>query len=164
MVCAFLIASCSGTDFLGAKKYVSNGYYVERWFKAPDDQYTVPQGTEFYGAAAEKIKHRFIIKYYIKDGVDNIVLIPEDNMWEVKQEGELNKFGNEFVNRFLYKKRSGKYEVNRNIHSKRKMPIQSCAEDGWCKTYIPDTSVISDGFKYDLNNVLYIKSKELISK
>jgi hypothetical protein len=155
-----LLTACSGVSFLGATKYIYAGHYVERWFVNPEYQEAVPEGTAFYGAAADKIKHRFIIKYYIFDGENDDVLIPNEKMWGIK-DGKVDELKGVYVDRVFYFKKSTEYEVARNIRIKRGIPIQSCFDDGWCKTYISDTFVYSDGFKYDLDNVLYIKREDI---
>jgi hypothetical protein len=55
-------------EFLGAKKIGYQMMYVERWFLNPDySQKDVPSGTAFYGAAANKIRNKFNIVYYVND-------------------------------------------------------------------------------------------------
>jgi len=152
-------SGCSGVSFLGANKYSYKGYYVERWFINPEYQKDVPEGTAFYGAAAEKIEHKFTIKYYIADGAYDDVLIPDINMWEVKG-GKVDKREGWYIDRFLYEKYGG-YKMVRNVGVNRRIPIQSCSDDGWCKTYISSAYVYSDGFKYDLDNVRYIKREDI---
>ncbi|QDE31389.1 hypothetical protein [Shewanella polaris] len=155
-----LLTACSGVSFLGATKYIDTGYYIERWFVNPEYQEEVPEGTAFYGAAADKIKYRYIVKYYIYDGENDDVLIPSEKMWEVRK-SDVDTLGNWYVDRFLYQKNGEDYVVDENYWVERKVPIQYCSDDGWCKTYISDTFVYSDGFKYDLDNVLYIKREDI---
>jgi hypothetical protein len=155
-----LLTACGSVSFLGATKYVDTNYYIERWFVNPEYQEEVPEGTAFYGAAADKVKYRFVIKYYISDGDSDDVLIPTEKMWGVRK-SELDTLGNKYVDRFLYHKSGEGYMANRNFWINRKAPIQYCLDDGWCKTYISDTYVHSDGFKYDLDNVLYIKREDI---
>ena len=77
-------------DMLGANKYILyGGDYVERWYLNPEyDRGDIPVGTEFYGASAEKIKGKFIVKYYVDDGKKSDVEIPRSDMWVVNHNGK----------------------------------------------------------------------------
>lgn len=155
------IQGCSGVNFLGAKKHIGGIDYVERWFKSPGYQEEVPEGTEFYGAAAEKIKHRFIIKYYISDGLEDDIEIDTEKMWKVKP-SELDGREIHYINTYFYKKVEGKYVEGINVRKGRKVPVQDCDVDGWCKTYISTIDKFADEFKgYDSKDVWYIKKEHL---
>jgi hypothetical protein len=140
---SIIIAGCAN-EFLGAKKIIYKGLYVERWFLSPDySEIDVPSGTAFYGAAANKIKNKFIVNYYMRDDENSEVIIPIINMWIVKHNGK--RFNHQDDdNLFFYKK------ITPNIYEKFKMadakgpltiiintllPIKSCDDKGWCKVY-----------------------------
>lgn len=166
IVCILLliVQGCSGVNFLGAQKHIGGSDYIERWFKNPDYQEEVPEGTAFYGAAAEKVKHRFIIKYYISDGVEDDIEIPNKQMWKVKP-SEMDKREKYYLDTYFYKKIGHEYVKGINVWKERgvkKVPVQHCNVDGWCKTYISTTHKFSDDYKgYDINDVWYIKKEHL---
>lgn len=131
---------------LGAKKYVMyGGDYVERWYLNPEyDGSDIPVGTAFYGASAEKIKDKFIVKYYVADGKKSDVEIPKSDMWVVNHNGK-SRIEQDDDNLFKYRKNAeGFYEkyIIMNIYQivveNRFIAIRSCDEDGWCKTYPND--------------------------
>ena len=121
--------SCSGVEFLGAKKYnYLKGFYVERWFLNPDYKTDIPKDTAFYGAAANKIKDKFIIKYYIADKDDSIVEIPKKDMWKIKS----NSYIHIKISDNLYK--VSKYAPS-GLYNLELIPIKKCYKNGWCKLY-----------------------------
>jgi len=159
LCCLLLITSC--TKFLGAQKYSSHTYYTERWFSNPNYLEEIPEGIVFYGEAAEKIKYRFIIKYYFEDGDGNTIEIPKGHIWKVRP-GKTDKRELWYENIFLYRNINGKYSNPQRVRVGTKIPVQSCSSDSWCKTYVSAIGVRTDEFeKYDIDNVLYIKKEHL---
>jgi hypothetical protein len=144
LVCLFFIASsCSNTEFLGAKKWSDRGgLYVERWFENPEYNYDTPSGTEFYGAAADAVRDRFVIKYYISDDGDNVIPIPIKDMWVNKINDKPNIVHAEDL--YFYSRNiEGRFEKYRNVGFTAPMhipiglllPIKSCNSQGWCQLY-----------------------------
>jgi hypothetical protein len=131
-------------EFLGANKIIYKGYYVERWFLSPEySKSNIPHGTEFYGAAANKIKSKFIIKYYINDNENSEVIIPESDMWVINHNGK--RFNHQDNDNLFYYKKVGPsaYEKYQEKGAKgplalirnRLVAIKSCDDKGWCKVY-----------------------------
>ncbi|MDP2078937.1 MAG: hypothetical protein Q8J85_12920 [Sulfuricurvum sp.] len=139
MALIFLIG-CSDINFMGAKKYIDHTTYVERWFLNPDYDVTIPQGTEFYGASANKIKDKFIIKYYISDKGDSTIEIPLKDMWKVKLNGK-SRNEQDDDNLFYYEKNSDGLFVKSGAmygpayEEVKGMPIKECYDGGWCELY-----------------------------
>lgn len=132
-------------EFMGAKKIIYNGFlYVERWYLNPEyDKRDIPSGTAFYGAAAEKVKDRFTIKYYIDDGNKSNIEIPASDMWIIDHNGKSN-YRQDDENLFFYvetdpnvyeKFLTGRAKAPLSISEGRMMPIVSCDDNGWCKVY-----------------------------
>lgn len=154
----FIFSGCfSDVNFMGASKWVGGGLYVERWYLNPEyDKKEIPSGTAFYGAASEKIKHKFTVKYYIEDGKDETVEIPLKDMWSIKH-NEKDGREQDDDNLFIYEKISDKYIKGENGIDNRKMPIQECYSDGWCRLY--------DGYDYRKKKTLtlYVR-KSILNK
>jgi hypothetical protein len=138
-------------EFLGAKKIIYNrGFYVERWFLSPDySEKDIPSGTAFYGASANKIRKKFIIKYYIHDEFNSEIVIPESNIWLIINNGKRFNYEDANDDDFFYtksttntyKKYMGKGAKRPlTIHKVDSIPIKSCDDKGWCKVYPNDYS------------------------
>jgi hypothetical protein len=139
------LIACAGDKFLGAQKIGGSSVYVERWFL--NDEYNkknIPKGTAFYGASAQKIKHKFTLKYYINDKKGSVIEIPKKDMWKVRHNGKRYNLQDDDNLFFYVKNRQGDYEkylvsskatgpitVNRDVSL---LPIKSC-EDDWCLLY-----------------------------
>ena len=139
VIISLIFISCSNTKFLGAQKYISHGTHVERWFLNPEyNKKDIPKGTKFYGASAEKIKHKFIIKYYKSDfGNGSILEIPYNDMWKVKHNGKRFHLQDD-DNLFYYSKNNETFVKSNAIANFAKiLPIKQCFKNGWCKMY-PD--------------------------
>jgi hypothetical protein len=139
------LSACSGTPFMGAQKVGGSSLYVERWYLKPEySRRDIPQGTAFYGAAAQKIKNRFIVKYYQKDNRGSKIEIPPQHMWKIRHNGKpYSQQDNDDL--FFYKRNgSGHYykflikETSSGPASLREnelVPIQFCNTEGWCLLY-----------------------------
>jgi len=151
LLLSLLINGCFSSDvnFMGADKYIGGGSFVERWYINPKyERRDIPKGSAFYGASAQKIKHKFIIKYYQKteDGNDDILMSRKD-LWKIKHNGKdwrdqddeklfyYIKRHNKYIKRMeVYnKKRRGRYDVVN--HDEGLLAVKECYEDGWCKLY-----------------------------
>ena len=164
---SFLVG-CSSTNFMGAVSYKQGPYYTERWYINPDYNVTLPTGTAGYGASAEKLKDKFIIKYYISDENDSIIEIPKMNMWLIKHNGKrFNKQDNdEFF--FYIKDKFGKfikepelYHTNLKYHAIedyiKMLPIKKCYKNRFCKLY--------ESYNYNDEKVIrYIKKSILLKR
>lgn len=102
----------------------------------------IPKGTAFYGASADKIKDKFIIKNYEKtlDGKDDIE-IPKKDIWTIKHNGKRFNYQDD-DNLFIYKKQGNKYikhtwEGGRivTLTDGSEYPVKECYSDGWCMLY-----------------------------
>lgn len=140
-----LLAACSWSpNFMGAEKWIGGNIYIERWFLNPDKPTRIPEGTAFYGAAANKIKNRFIIKYYIAEANgDSTTEIPANDMWKVKHNGKYYTEQDD-DNLFFYVRDGNnfkKYHVAGadcclTIDEDDKLlPIKECYKNGWCELY-----------------------------
>lgn len=163
IIISILMNSCAGVNFLGAQKWISKGTYVERWYLNPEyNKDEIPNGTAFYGAAANKIKDKFTIKYYIDDNNDSLIEIPAKDMWKIFHNGKERRFQTD-NNLFYYVKDSnGTFKKEIAIgyspiegNDGIKAPIKECYPDGWCKLYQ------SYDFNGKLNKTLYVKKSIL---
>lgn len=137
-------------EFLGAKKIIyKGGFYVERWFLSSDySESDIPSGTAFYGAAANKIKNRFDIKYYVRDEDNSELIIPKKDMWIVNHNGKRFKIQDNDDLYYYYLESPDVYEkyFNKgasyplNVRNGLLIPIKSCDDKGWCKVYPNDYS------------------------
>jgi len=140
-----LVGGCSSVEFLGAQKYRDiSGIYVERWFLQPSENFETPKGTAFYGAAAEKVKHHYIVKYYIAERNG-------EHMWQVKHNGK-NYGKQDDENLFFYiKTNSGLFKQHKfSIRDNRLMPIKACY-NSWCELYpteYPETLYVKQAILY----------------
>ena len=162
IIISILINSCAGVNFLGAQKWIGGNHYVQRWYLNP--QYSkdeIPKGTAFYGDAAEKIKDKFIIKYYMQDGKDSLTEIPLKDMWKVQHNGK-NFHIQTDDNLFYYiKDTDGTFIKKEAIRFGTRgsagvmVPIKECYTNGWCKLYR------SYDFNGKLNETSYVKKSIL---
>jgi hypothetical protein len=134
----FIFSGCfSDVNFMGASKWVGGEIFVERWYLNPEyDKKEIPSGTAFYGAAAEKIKYKFTVKYYLRteNGKDDIPM-PLQDLWTIKHNGKERREQDD-DNLFYYQKFENKYINKKRAFSvDEKIPIQECYADGWCKLY-----------------------------
>lgn len=142
----FLFFGCFGKpNFMGANKIISGGTITERWYLNPEyNKEDIPKGTAFYGASADKIKDKFIIKYYqtTKDEKDDIE-IPKKDIWTIKHNGKRFNYQDD-DNLFYYNKINNQFV--KHIDSYRNKPeainddekilaVKQCYENGWCKLY-----------------------------
>ncbi|MDP2078938.1 MAG: hypothetical protein Q8J85_12925 [Sulfuricurvum sp.] len=135
-----IITGCSDVKFLGAKHYSNKMIYTERWFVNPDIKISIPSGTEFYGASAEKLKEKFIIKYYISDDKHSLIEIAYKDMWTLKGGDYLYiKTGENLFIKF-----------DERLYLWNVIPVKECYKNGWCQTY-PNW----------YNETLYIKKSSL---
>ncbi len=154
------------TPTLGAQKQLGAVYSFERWYLNSDyDERDIPSGTAFYGAAAQKIKHKFTIKYYVNDYDLYDKEIPPENMWKVTPHEKVDDIDYSTSNRYyeniyLYEKNEYGYVRRKPVRFGFLMPVQSCDDTGWCKTYNTQDEV-KEGFLYDFDRVLYIEKKYL---
>jgi hypothetical protein len=152
-----IIASCGSTNFMGARLYESNGFYVARFYENPKNSSALPSGTAIYREARENINN-FIIKYYISDKRGSEIEIPAKDMWKVKHNG---KYYTEQDDDYFFYVRDGddfkKYHVpgadccltiGEDI---KLLPIKECYEDGLCKLYptaYPETLYVKKSILY----------------
>ena len=121
---------CSSTNYMGAKKWrVRAGMFAERWYLNPQySQTEIPKGTGFYGAAAEKMKHKFIIKYYIlNDTIPDTTEIPKKDMRKIKRKGYM--YIKTADNKFI------KSTFPSGLYPLPLVPIKKCYANGYCKLY-----------------------------
>jgi hypothetical protein len=140
------LSACSASvPFMGAEKVGAGSLYVERWYLKPEyKKKDIPRGTAFYGAAAQKIKGRFIVKYYQADKRGSKIEIPPQNMWKIRHNGKPYSQQDD-GNLFYYKKnasgRHQKFLMSKNssgpisLKKDRLVPVQSCNAEGWCLLY-----------------------------
>ena len=142
-ISVFLFFGCFGKpNFMGADKYTTGAFMTSRWFLNPEyNKGDIPKGTEFYGVSADKIKDKFIIKYYEKtpDGKDDIE-IPKKDIWTVKHNGRRYNYQDD-NNLFVYEKQGNNYIKHidhfghKHTVEDTKYPLKECYSDGWCKLY-----------------------------
>jgi hypothetical protein len=124
---------------MGAVTWISTGLYTERWYTNPDYNTTLPAGTAGYGASAEKLRDKFIIKYYTYDENGNdIVEIPKHDMWLIKHNGKrFNVQDDDSLFYYILKNEIYLKSPNsRAIANFRKLlPIKKCNIDKWCELY-----------------------------
>ena len=122
----FILIGCSTTNFMGAESYHQEAHHTERWYINSDYNATLPSGTAGYGASAQKLKDKFIIKYYISDLNGSSKEIPKRDMWLIKNTTKDLYF-------YLNKEDvSLKYKISDSINL---LPIKKCYKNGWCKLY-----------------------------
>jgi hypothetical protein len=140
-----LLSACTN-EFLGAKKITYGETYVSRWFLNPEyNESDIPSGTAFYGAAANKIKYRFIVKYYAWEDGNNEKIIPNNHMWTVNHNGKRFNLQDDDSLFFYRKSPSGDYQKYPHKKGSRYMaaiakessllPVKKCNLDGWCQLY-----------------------------
>ena len=164
----FLIIGCASPNFMGAEKIGGTNYYTERWYINPDYNVILPTGTAGYGASAEKLKEKFIIKYYMSDQNGSAKEIPKKDMWLIKHNGKrFNKQDND--NLFFYVKNKDEifikepeyYYANLKYHAIKKhikiLPIKKCYSNEFCELYE------SYNFK-DEKTTRYIKKSILLKR
>jgi hypothetical protein len=137
------ISGC--TNFMGAEKHIGGPYNDERWFLNPEYKADgVPSGMAFYGDAAQQIKHKFDIRYYVSGRKERI---PENHFWKVKHNGIRFNYQTD-ENLFIYERTEhGEYviiERDKNPtapkgysgikESVNKLPVRLCGEV-WCLLY-----------------------------
>jgi len=153
----FLMVGCVSPNFMGAVKLQGGSFFTERWYVNPDYNVTLATGTAGYGASAEKLKDKFVIKYYTYDENGNATVeIPKHDMWIIKHNGKrFNKQDDNNLFYYILKNKSYIKDSNsRAISEFRKLlPIKKCQVDGWCELYPTD-----DG------EILYIKKSILLKR
>lgn len=141
-VMIFFSGCFSSPNFMGAEKYTTGYFYTTRWYlKHNYNKRDIPTGTAFYGASADRIKHKFDVKYYelTPNGRDDIE-IPKKDIWTVKHNGKRFTEQND-DNLFIYKKQGNNYNMhidhfgNKNTVENGKYAIKECYSDSWCKLY-----------------------------
>ena len=158
----FILIGCSTTNFMGAVSYKTGFISSERWYINPDYNATLPSGTAGYGASAERLKDKFIIKYYRFDEKGNDTIeISKHDLWLVKHNGKrFNKQDDD--NLFYYiKTKKGKFQKARDnyyhdlipITKDIELPVKTCSLNGWCELYPT----------YD-GQTLYIKQSILLKR
>jgi len=125
---------------MGAEKWEGGSFYVSRWYLNPKyKDFETPKGTAFYGAAAQKLRNKYIIKYYISDNKGSEIQIPNENMWKVKHNGK-NYTEQDDDDLFYYvKDADGTTRKDSAIGYDEQEPVmvavQKCYKDGWCELY-----------------------------
>lgn len=145
----YFIGGCSN-DFMGANKVIySSGGYVERWYLNPDySEFDIPYGTGFYGDSAEKERHKFVVKYYVRNNLKSGDLIPEQDMWKINHNGKISSKQDDDRYFYYWKNEYGTYEKFKvkssgsylAIPITKLLPIRSCDGD-WCSVYVMPKSV-----------------------
>jgi hypothetical protein len=143
LILTLILSACSGTPFMGAQKVGGSSTYVERWYLKPEyKKKDIPRGTAFYGAAAQKIKNRFIIKYYQRDKRGSKIEIPPQDMWKIHHNGK--PYSKQDDDDLFYYQRNVSDGYHRvwlttsgpiALKEGYLLPIQSCVADGWCLLY-----------------------------
>ncbi|WP_019556294.1 hypothetical protein [Thiomicrorhabdus arctica] len=143
-----LVGGCSSVEFLGAQKWsMVGGLYVERWFLEPSENFETPKGT-----AAEKVKHHYIVKYYIaaRNGEPSVTQIPTEHMWQVKHNGKPDYKQDDDDLFFYIKTTSGLFKQHWAISDNMLMPIKACY-NSWCELYptvYPETLYVKQAILY----------------
>lgn len=138
--------NCSRTNFMGAQKYIHSTLYTERWYLNTEyNKKNIPKGTGFYGTAAEKVKDKFIIRYYVseEDFSDDDIEIPSSDMWRINHNGKNDQEQDDNSLFFYVKNPDGEfikaYDKNDRFDAISKecklLPIKACAENNWCELY-----------------------------
>jgi hypothetical protein len=162
------VVGCASPNFMGAEKIGGTLYCTERWYKNPDYNVTLPSGTAGYGASAEVLRDKFIVKYYVNDNQGSTKEIPKHDMWFIKHNGKrFNKQDDD--NFFFYvKNKKGKfvkepeyYYSNLKYHAIKNhikiLPIKKCYNNGFCELY--------ESYNYkDEKDVRYIKKSILLKR
>ncbi|KJY81444.1 hypothetical protein TW81_17970 [Vibrio galatheae] len=173
LFCLFpLIVACSGVDFMGAQRYLSGGFYAERWFlNEAHDKSELPPGTALYGESANKIEHMFTVRYYVMDGQRNNIEIPSERMWKVIPDEVVHVPPVwRYKNIYLYKKEDDTYIKDEQLIALTSLrsgaieiPIQSCDPNGWCKSYVSRyyRTLYKGEVEYNFDDVYYIKKQYL---
>jgi hypothetical protein len=144
IITIILLVGCASPDFMGAESYRTGSFLSERWYKNPDYNLTLPSGTAGYGASAEALRDKFIIKYYIYDNNGNDTQeIEKQDIWFIKHNGKRNNKQDD-DNLFYYMKtKTGKlikakdsyYNDLMPISRGIELPIRKCYQNGWCELY-----------------------------
>jgi len=155
-----IMASCSNTNFMGARLYGSNGFYVKRLYVNPRNPSALPSGTAIYKEAREH-PNKFIIKYYIEDQKGSKIEIPAKDMWKVRHNGK-DADEQDDENLFFYIKNEGSFNKYFAIPANVLAPIKECYENGWCKLYpttYPETLYVKRSILYQGPTILNEKQK-----
>jgi len=133
-------------------------FYEERWYINQNikDSTRLGSSTNDYGAAAEKKKDRYIIKYFSNATGEEIPLKSIYKVKAYKPQYKIGEYIDPSLYQYLYFKDSiGNYTQYKEIFiephlSEYTIPVKQCFQDGWCQLY------------EDWNNkIFYIKESAL---
>ena len=185
---------------LGEYMTFPSPYYTDRIFNKPKyiGDTPSPFSVESYSYKEMTKDERFFHKYYFTDLGENAMEIPAEQMWNAKREGkhffprlaigysepsstqEERDNVNRFRDSYTYQKKNNQYVKFAyleayDLFSKKRIPVQFCQSDGWCKTYIRPMDYSSGVFVgydeknvlptsrilYELDNALYVKRGDI---
>ena len=166
-----LLAACSWSpNFMGAEKYGGGFNYTERWFFNPKyKEFETPKGTAFYGAAAQKIRSKYIVKYY-KDR-DDTIKIPAKSMWKVKHNGK-DSSEQDDEDLFYYVKNNDAsfrkaFAIRHDFREPTLVAVEESYRDGWCKlypTYDGNIYYVKKSILYQGKTILNEESKKELER
>ncbi len=201
IVIVMLILALSGCSSSSSKEPKNIGeyaqfytrYYMDRRFVNPEYK-DIPHPSTLKGFGEAKSGEKFIIKYYLHIGDDNLIEIPPEHMWYSKIKGKVifdkgkrtftrndgaliiprNEMKNAgyFKDVYTYIKEGEEYKKfdllqAEAVFTKTRVPIQYCLPDGWCKTYILPLKRLKKGEtreELNPNGILYYISEGLYVK
>ncbi|MBF6670183.1 hypothetical protein CSPB12327_08550 [Campylobacter sp. RM12327] len=138
-----LISGCGGKcDRFFSGHIISNSavpVYNEKWYIDKNNPNSkILYGTKGYGAAADKVKHNYIIKYF---NYYDCQEVPNDNVYKIIRKG------NEKI--YFYTMENNEYKQHSDIWEiLDKLLIEECFNDGFCKTYKIDGEIYYVEKKY----------------
>lgn len=151
----------------GLVKTVETGIYTEKWYRNPDikESKMLGSSTSDYGAAAEKKRHLYIIKYFDNEGKE----IPQKDLRKIKSS---RKFWRPNLTREQYmesKKRDFERNLKNFVFSDDNMTEEDLKKaiskgnrvGGTRAEYIKNAqkSIEVDDWENDTNQFYYIKSE-----
>ncbi|NCD00366.1 MAG: hypothetical protein EOL95_11805 [Bacteroidia bacterium] len=154
----------------GLVKTNETGFYTEKWYRNPDikESKMLGSSTSDYGAAAEKKRHQYIIKYFDNEGKE----IPQKDLRKIKSS---RKFWRSYLTREQYmesKKRNFERNLKNFVFSDDNMTeeeLKNIRSDfsrtrvSWTRAeYIKNAqkSIKVDDWEDDPNQFYYIKDKD----
>ncbi|MBD1572248.1 hypothetical protein HC725_02985 [Vibrio sp. S17_S38] len=186
--------------YLGEYMIFPSPYYTTRIFNNPEYIGNSPSSfsVESYSYKEMTKDERFFHKYYFTDLGENAIELPAKQMWHSKRQGkhffprlaigysersttqEERDNVNRFRDSYTYQKKNGQYVKFDYLeayaaYEKKRIPVQFCQSDGWCKTYIRPMDYSSGAFVvydakdttptsrilYELDNALYVKRSDI---
>ena len=182
-------------DHLGETMRFRSTYYTERIFRNPEFKgeraNLLSIKSYSYNEINKKGSHFY--KYYYSNNDDNAMELPAAQMWQSKRKGkhffprltigysepistrEDRNNLNRFRDSYTYQKKNGQYVKFEYMDAystfeKKRIPVQYCQSDGWCKTYIHPVDFLNysgenvigpDCILYELDNALYVKRSDI---